>query len=171
MFFIKDLSLNLQLHPSYFGPQMNQYLRDKLLTDVEGTCTGQFGYIVCVLDSMKIDVGKGKVLPQTGAAEFEVKYRAVVWKPFKGEVMDAVVNSVSKMGVIADAGPLSVFISKHMVPSDMQFNPSSNPPVYESEDQVIQKGSRIRLKLIGTRTDVNEIYAIGTIKEDYLGAL
>ena len=75
---------------------MDQYLREKLLSDVEGTCTGQFGYIVCVLDSMNIDVGKGRIIPSTGMTEFEVKYRAVVWKPFKGEVVDAVVTTVNK---------------------------------------------------------------------------
>lgn len=150
---------------------MDQFLRSKLLTDVEGTCTGQFGYIVCVLDLAKVDVGKGRVLPQSGTAEFEVKYRAVVWKPFKGEVMDAIVSNVTKMGVFADAGPLSVFISKHSVPNDMNYNPNSNPPCYESEEQVIEKGCRIRLKIVGIRTDVNEIFAIGSIKEDYLGAM
>ena len=62
---------------------MTQYLKNKLLQDVEGTCTGQFGYIICVMDGMKIDVGKGRVIPGTGSAEFEVKYRAIVWRPFK----------------------------------------------------------------------------------------
>ncbi|CDK29227.1 unnamed protein product [Kuraishia capsulata CBS 1993] len=171
MFFLKDLSLNLTLHPSYFGPQMNQFLREKLLTDVEGTCTGQFGYIVCVLDCMSIDVGKGKIIPTEGSAEFEVKYRAVVWKPFKGEVVDAIVSSVNKMGFIADVGPLSVFVSTHLIPGDMKYNPSNTPPAYMSEDQLIVKGSKVRLKIVGTRTDVNEIVAIGSIKEDFLGSL
>lgn len=114
MFFLKDLSLQLTLHPSYFGPQMHQYLKNKLLEDVEGTCTGQFGYIVCVMDGMKIDVGKGRVIPGGGSAEFEVKYRAIVWRPFKGEVVDAVVTTVNKMGFFADVGPLSVFVSSHV---------------------------------------------------------
>lgn len=51
----------------------------------------------------------------------------------------------------------------------MQFNPSANPPAYVSQDETIEKGSKVRLKIVGTRTDVNEIYAIGSIKEDYLG--
>ncbi|ODV87513.1 hypothetical protein CANARDRAFT_21465 [[Candida] arabinofermentans NRRL YB-2248] len=172
MFFIKDLSLNLTLHPSYFGVQMNQYLRQKLLTDVEGTCTGQFGYIVCVLDSMSIDTGKGRIVPgNQGYAEFEVKYRAVVWKPFKGEVVDAIVSSVNNMGFFADVGPLSVFISKHLIPNDMKYTPSHTPPAYINDDQVILKGSKVRIKIIGTRSDVNSISAIGSIKEDYLGPL
>jgi DNA-directed RNA polymerase II subunit RPB7 len=93
---------------------MTQYLKSKLLADVEGTCTGQFGYIICVMDGMKIDVGKGRVIPGSGAAEFDVKYRAIVWRPFKGEVVDAIVTNVNKMGFFADVGPLSVFVSSHV---------------------------------------------------------
>lgn len=172
MFFIKDLSLSLTLHPSYFGSQMQDYLRQKLLTDVEGTCTGQFGYIVCVLDSHNIDVGKGRVIPgNLGYAEFDVRYKAVVWKPFKGEVVDGIVSSVNNMGFFADVGPLSVFISKHLIPSDMKFMPSHTPPAYVGEDQLVMKGVKIRIKIIGTRADVNSISAIGSIKEDYLGPL
>lgn len=62
---------------------MDQYLKTKLLQDVEGSCTGQFGYIVCVMDGMRIDVGRGRVIPGNGSAEFDVKYRAIVWRPFK----------------------------------------------------------------------------------------
>lgn len=169
MFFIKDLSLKLRLHPSYFGPNMDQYLKDKLLNDVEGKCTGQFGYIVCVLDYMKINVGKGKVISGTGMAEFDVKYSAIVWKPFKGEVVDGVVTDVNKMGFFAEVGPLSVFVSTHLIPSNMKFDPTANPPAYQNSDEIIEKGTRIRLRIVGTRTDVNEIYAIGSINEDYLG--
>ncbi|CAN6662432.1 DNA-directed RNA polymerase II subunit Rpb7p [Trichomonascus vanleenenianus] len=171
MFFLKDLSLSLTLHPSYFGPQMNQYLKSKLLQDVEGTCTGQFGYIICVMEGMEIDVGKGRVIPGSGSAEFEVKYRAIVWRPFKGEVVDAIVTNVNKMGFFADVGPLSVFVSSHLIPADMTFNPSANPPAYVSEEQSIEKGSHVRLKIVGVRADVGRMFAIGSIKEDYLGVL
>ncbi|ANB12911.1 DNA-directed RNA polymerase II subunit RPB7 [Sugiyamaella lignohabitans] len=139
---------------------MTQYLKNKLLADVEGTCTGQFGYIICVMDGMKIDVGKGRVIPSTGSAEFEVKYRAIVWRPFKGEVVDGIVTNVNKMGVFADVGPLSVFISSHLIPSDMTFNPSANPPAYTSEEQSIEKGSRVRLKIVGVRADVGKMFAM-----------
>lgn len=35
----------------------------------------------------------------------------------------------------------------------------------------IGKGSRVRVKLIGTRVDATEIFAIGSIKDDYLGLI
>lgn len=169
MFFLKDLSHTISLHPSYFGPNMQTQLNDKLYADVEGTCSGRFGYIITVVRVHTI--GKGKILPGSGLAEFKVKYQAIVFKPFKGEVVDAVVTTVNKMGFFADVGPLQVFVSSHLIPSDMKFDPNGNPPCYQSEDQIIQKDIHVRLKIVGTRIDATEIFAIGTIKEDYLGVI
>ncbi|CAO3671547.1 unnamed protein product [Umbelopsis vinacea] len=148
---------------------MQTQLNDKLYTDVEGTCSGRFGYIITVVRIHSI--GKGKILPGSGLAEFKVKYQAIVFKPFKGEVVDAVVTTVNKMGFFADVGPLQVFVSSHLIPTDMRFDPNGNPPCYQSEDQIIQKDIHVRLKIVGTRIDATEIFAIGTIKEDYLGVI
>ncbi|KAG2219472.1 hypothetical protein INT45_010392, partial [Circinella minor] len=165
----KELSHTITLHPSYFGPNMHAQLKDKLYADVEGTCSGRFGYIITVVSLLNIS--KGKILPGVGLAEFKVKYQAIVFKPYKGEVLDAVVTTVNKMGFFADVGPLQVFVSNHLIPNDMQYDPNGNPPSYASEDQVIQKDVQVRIKLVGTRIDATEIFAIGTIKEDYLGVI
>ncbi|CAE6452240.1 unnamed protein product [Rhizoctonia solani] len=175
MFFIKELTHRILLHPSYFGPRMTQYLETKLYADVEGTCSGRFGYIIAVLGI--VDVGKGMVMSGTGQAEFVTKYRAIVFKPFKGEVVDGVVTNVNKMGFFAEVGPLQVFVSSHLIHPDMKFDPNSNPPSFASDDQIIDKGTHVRLKIVGTRVDATEIvglcrdFAIGTIKEDSLGVI
>ena len=74
---------------------MLQYLESKLYADVEGTCSGQFGYIIAVVSIL--DIGKGMVVSGSGQAEFVTRYRAIVFKPFKGEVVDGVVKDVSKV--------------------------------------------------------------------------
>ncbi len=38
-----DLTHTILLHPSYFGAQLEDYLRQKLYEDVEGTCSGKYG--------------------------------------------------------------------------------------------------------------------------------
>ncbi|KAF8194706.1 hypothetical protein BJ912DRAFT_959180 [Pholiota molesta] len=161
MFFIKELTHTILLHPSYFGPRMLNFLESKLYSDVEGTCSGQFGYIIAV----------GMVLSGSGQAEFITRYRAIVFKPFKGEVVDGVVNNVNKMGFFADVGPLTVFVSHQLIHPDMRFDPNSNPPSFASDEQIIEKNTRVRLKIVGTRVDATEIFAIGTIKEDHLGVI
>ncbi|KAG9298926.1 hypothetical protein G9A89_015948 [Geosiphon pyriformis] len=148
---------------------MDDYLKKKLYADVEGTCTGRYGYIINVLQVKEIS--KGKVMTSVGLAEFTVKYQAIVFKPFKGEVVDGTVTQVNKMGFFAEVGPLQVFVSSHLIPSDMKFNPYGNPPSYSDDVTLIEKGSHCRIKIVGTRFDATDIFAIGTIKEDFCGVL
>lgn len=84
MFFLYELERTISLHPSFFGPRVNERLQDKLLADVEGTCNGQY-YIICVVDI--IEISEGRVMPGTGIANYIVRYRTVVWRPFKGETV------------------------------------------------------------------------------------
>ena len=77
---------------------MLQFLESKLYSDVEGTCSGEFGYIIAVVSIL--DIGKGMVMPGSGQAEFVTRYRAIVFKPFKGQVVDGVVNNVNKVRLL-----------------------------------------------------------------------
>ena len=125
----KELSHTITLHPSYFGPNMQDKIREKLYADVEGTCSGRYGYVVTVVSISRLE--KGKVLPGSGLAEFKVTYQAFLFKPFKGEVLDGIVTTVNKvmcqlnrwhnltfekkkMGFFVDVGPLQVFVSSHV---------------------------------------------------------
>lgn len=84
MFFLYNLERQVTLHPSYFGRNMHELVTGKLLKDVEGTCTGTY-YIITIMDTFNIS--EGRILPGSGLAEFTVGYRAVVWRPFKGETV------------------------------------------------------------------------------------
>lgn len=57
-----------------------------------------------------------------------------------------------------------------MMPSDIKWDANATPPQYTDHDtQVIEKGTNIRLKIVGMRVDGASIFAIGSIKEDFLG--
>lgn len=172
MFFLKELSHKIQLHPECFGPELQTHLKDRLYRDVEGTCSGRFGYIITVL-SLK-QISHGSIIDGVGSAEFTIKYQAILFKPFKGEVLDAVVTTVNKMGFFAEVGPLNIFVSNHLIPSEFTFDPNVTAPCYVGEEginQRIAKDELVRLRIIGTRIDATEIFAIGTLKEDYLGLI
>ena len=49
----------LILFPKYFGPNIQDLLVEKLIASVEGSCSGRYGFVVCVTDV--IDVGKGRI--------------------------------------------------------------------------------------------------------------
>ncbi|KAF2973019.1 hypothetical protein GQX73_g520 [Xylaria multiplex] len=169
MFFLYNLERRVTLHPSYFGKNMHELVTGKLLKDVEGTCTGSY-YIISIMDTF--DISEGRILPGSGLAEFTVGYRAVVWRPFKGETVDAVVVSVNQHGFFAEAGPLRIFVSTHLIPQDIKWDPNATPPQFtNNEDTTIEVGTHVRVKMLGTRAEVGELWAIGSIKEDYLGTL
>jgi len=171
MFFHISLDKTLYLHPRFFGPNLKSTLISKLHNEVEGTCSGRYGFVVTVTSVDQI--GLGRVQEGTGFVCFSVKFKAIVFRPFKNEVVDAVVSQVNKMGFFAEVGPLQVFVSKHLIPSDMKFDPQANPPCFISDDGSvkIEKDCEVRLKIVGTRVDANEIFSIGSIKEDYLGLI
>lgn len=56
------------------------------------------------------DVGRGKVVE--GGAEFKIKYQAIVYRPFRGEVVDGVVASVNKVSLGAVDPELSAELER-----------------------------------------------------------
>ncbi|KMZ58335.1 DNA-directed RNA polymerase II subunit RPB7 [Zostera marina] len=148
MFFHVVLERNLLLHPRYFGPHLRENLVMKLMKDVEGTGSGRHGFVVAIT---AVDgIGKGEIREGTGFVTFPVTYQCVLFRPFKGEVLEAVVTIVNKMDFFAEAGPVQIFVSSHVK---------------------IQSDSEVRLKIIGTHVDATEIFCIGTIKDDFLGVV
>lgn len=84
MFFLKHLEHEIAIHPSFFGREVDERLRQRLFADMEGSCNGEY-YIICVIDVSKIS--PGRVKPGRGEAIFTIDYRAILWKPFKGETV------------------------------------------------------------------------------------
>jgi DNA-directed RNA polymerase II subunit RPB7 len=169
MFYHLSLEHEILLHPKYFGPNLLETLKQKLFTEVEGSCSGTYGFVIAV--TCIDNIGDGNLQPGRGFALYHIKYRAIVFRPFKGEVLDAVVTQINKLGIFANIGPLSCFISRHCIPSDMVFDPNSHPYCYRSqdEDMVIQQDNEIRVKIVGIRAEAGDIFAIGTLMDDYLG--
>lgn len=57
-----------------------------------------------------------------------------------------------------------------LIPTDIKWDPNATPPQFtNNEDTTIDVGTHVRIKILGTRAEVGELWAIGSIKEDYLG--
>jgi len=156
------------MHPSTFGPKLHDEIKRQLHSDVEGTVDSTYGFIIVVTKLVDIPLGE---VQEGGLVKFTVTYEAIVFRPFRNQVLDAVVVSVDSLGIRAQAGALGVFIYKDQIPSDMTYDP--NGPAYSMVDETtrIQVGELIRLKITGLRFDATEIFGVGTIREDYLGLI
>ncbi|XP_015189403.1 PREDICTED: DNA-directed RNA polymerase II subunit rpb7-like [Polistes dominula] len=154
MFFVKDFVHKIHLSPSYLGPQIQSLIKDYLYKTIEGSCTDS-GYVISVLDINNVSEG---IISFNGLTTFTIKYKALVLKPYKGEVVEASVVEMNKMGILASVGPLTIFVSNHQIPPDIQ-------------DSGLVKEAVVRLKIIGTKIDSSKIYAVGTLNDEYLGII
>jgi DNA-directed RNA polymerase II subunit RPB7 len=84
MFFLRQLEREISIHPSFLNNQVSDRLKAQLYIDLEGSCNGEY-YIVCIMDISSIS--PGRVRPGSGDALFTIQYRAILWKPFKGETV------------------------------------------------------------------------------------
>nr|CCA20126.1 DNAdirected RNA polymerase II 19 kDa polypeptide pu [Albugo laibachii Nc14] len=173
MFFLKQLSRDLLLHPMHFGPKLHDIIRLRLIEEVEGTSMGKYGYVITVTEVRDEDIGKGVIQDNSGYVCFNIRYRAILFRPFKNEVLDAVVSVVNQLGFFADVGPLQVFVSRHAMPTDLNngYDHENNAWISDDREVEIRKGCGVRLRIMGVSIDVTEINAIGTIKDDYLGLI
>jgi len=56
------------------------------------------------------------------------------------------------------------------MPDDVRYDANATPPQFTNNaDMVIEPGTHVRVKIIGTRTEVGEMWAIGSINGDFLG--
>jgi DNA-directed RNA polymerase subunit E'/Rpb7 len=57
-----------------------------------------------------------------------------------------------------------------LIPSEIKWEPNETPSMFTNHDDIkIKVGTQVRIKIMGTRAEVGELWAIGSIKEDYLG--
>lgn len=57
-----------------------------------------------------------------------------------------------------------------MIPSQLKFSMEGATPSFaDNEGQTVEAGSQVRLRIKGIRSELNQMYAIGSIREDYLG--
>lgn len=72
-----------------------QYNTSKFYKRVILYVTFRYGFVIAVttIDS----IGAGLIQPGQGFVVYPIKYKAIVFRPFKGEVLDAIVTQVNKV--------------------------------------------------------------------------
>ncbi|BAM38741.1 DNA-directed RNA polymerase II [Theileria orientalis strain Shintoku] len=168
MYFVVEQWKLINLKPSQLGPNYQQNIEEMLRDQVEGHCTAKYGYVVCVIRIVHNDMGR--VQDGTAMIVVNVKYQAIVFKPFKDEVLDAIVTDVNKLGFFAQAGPLKAFVSRNSIHPNFVYDNDGAYPCYTDGTINIRAQSEVRMRLQGIKYDNANMFAIATINADHLGA-
>uniref|UniRef100_A0A7S3UZC8 RNA polymerase Rpb7-like N-terminal domain-containing protein n=1 Tax=Aplanochytrium stocchinoi TaxID=215587 RepID=A0A7S3UZC8_9STRA len=172
MFFSTELEKELSIQPKDLGPSLRHRIRERLAAEVEGKSLGRYGYIIKVENIPDSAISKGRLEDATGEVQYKIKFVAIVFRPFKEEVIDAVVGVCNELGFFCHAGPLEIFVSHRTMPEDMQnYNHETSRWVDDEKKMEIAAGSGVRVRIMNLRIDANKIFAVGTIKDNYLGLI
>jgi DNA-directed RNA polymerase II subunit RPB7 len=174
MFYMSRLRKDVLLDAHFLGRSLRSQVRKKIMDELEGQCIGKFGFVILILDIDDADIVPGLIDNDTGAANVTVWYNAIFLRPFKNEVLDAVVVFASdELGFFCKVGPLQVFVSRHCMPEDMRFKTETGDCWISRDESVeIREGSVVRLRVIGVSpVDAGVITATGTIKDSFLGLI
>jgi len=161
-----QLKKSLLMHPHSFGSKLHDKIREALYKEVEGTIDGRYGFIIVVTKIFPIPRGR---VQEGGYVKFPLTYKAIVFRPFINEVLDTIVVSVDEKFVRCEAGPLTIFVHKEQIPTEMDFD--STGPAYVHGTARIQINEFLRLRITGLKFCSSDISAIGTIKENHLGLI
>ena len=72
-----------------------------------GSCSITHGYLITIFKIEKIQDG---VVNDNGEAIFTVFFKALVYRPLKGEVIDGIVENVERVGIELSVGCVKIFI-------------------------------------------------------------
>ncbi len=169
MFFIMNFVEPIIMSPNTLGKELQNLIKARLIERVQGSVTERYGYIICVVKFMEI--GSGKILDTSGDVLFNVKYKAVVLKPFINEILDGVVEKIEPYGIHVNAGVLKIFISSSNFPGDFQYNENTKSYKSEIQNDEVKAESEVRFRITGINYEFNEFLSTAVMNESYLGPI
>lgn len=172
MFLYKHIKHEIQLAPRYLGAQLIHHVRARVAAELEGQCVGKHGYIIKVMD-LKDDafvVDQALIDNDSGAVTIICECEVLVLRPFRYEVVDAIVIDTNPEGILAAVGPVRIFVSKMSMGTELSFDENAGDRWVSEDGRVeIRDNVVVRLRIMGLEISDGKMVAVGTIKETYLG--
>lgn len=170
-----DRPIVLQPHKLCEGPNIHVVILLQLLEEVNSLkCSEDHGYYVTptTLES----IGDGRVRSHTGAVVFPVRFKCIVFKPFKDEILQGEVKKIMKRGCFVSAGPLDeIFIHEEMMQGGVFYKSETMDTSYFKHEEgfEVRIGTHLRFRLLGLKwvEDQRTFKALGTINGDFLGCI
>lgn len=168
MFYHTELFYEITVHRNCLGDEFAELVQKKLTHDVEGTCIYEHGYVITVTSIDSVTDASFHIL-LNDYIFYKIRFTAIVFRPFKNEVLDGLVEQTNKLGIIVCVGPLRCFISRKSMPKTLDYDGLK----YTNADKtyVISVSTPVRFRVLGHRVDPMELFAIGTLLDNYLGPI
>lgn len=138
----------IQITPAFLSHSIPS--RRRLTQMMEGTLEPDLGFVIALVGLEDQHIRPGKIEYETGQVEVLVKFTVMLFRPFRNEILDAQVTTVTEMGFFADAGPVQgIYVNKHQMPQDYGFDAQDN--VWRTSDMEVEirPGCGVRMRVVG----------------------
>ena len=171
MFFEVELHDTIRLKPTYLSAGTKTTIEKQLRSNSEGQFKQGYGIILKVTQINKI--GKGMVSCRTGCASYDITFKALIFRPCNGQVVDAKISNMTSQGIWANAGLLDIFVPQKSLPDGYVFDFDSASFINKNEGKQFFLDSKIRVRIVTAtpHKDQMHISATATIKDNNLGDL
>eukprot|EP00892_Ulva_mutabilis_P003175 jgi/Ulvmu1/12859/UM098_0044.1 len=174
MFYLVDLTRQVDVEPKMFGPRLEDSIKQKVATEVSGTVDASVGYILAVKHVTIL--GKGLIRSDgSGLATFNVQYQCISIRLWPDEVVDAEVEQTTCYGIRCRVGPFRIFVSEKNMPEDFVLRNINGHDLWVSEgekDSVeIKEHSHVRIRIANIQLQPEKLGGVATMQGHYLGVL
>jgi len=154
MFVLSELKNIVKLHPRGFTKSLEQQIKDELNYKLSNRILIDVGLCICLYDILEI--GESHIMPGDGSAHTKVRFRMLVFRPMKEEIIVGKIKSCSPEGVGVSLG----FFDEIHIPADCLQHPAryderDNVWVWEypledgqHHDMFMDPGEQIRFRVI-----------------------
>ena len=166
MSFTKDVIVS----PADLSKDLKKIITVKLLEQVIGNCNLKYGYFIKI--SNIGDIKNGLIMEGSGDIIFNITYKVVLMRPFKGEICEGIIDKIFEEGGIhVKVGPMVVLIPKDELKTSYILDKRNLTYNDEKNNIEFKVGSKVRFRYRDIQFDKNEFKPIGSMKEKYFGPI
>ena len=159
----------IRIPPERFGEDLEKVALELLRSEYEGVLDKELGLILTVTD-VSINP-EGYVIPGDGATYHEAEFTLLAFVPLRHEVIEGVVDNVTKFGLLVNIGPVDGLVHRSQIGDDkFMYDPATGAMVGTNTNIKIKKGDMVRAKIV--QVSYTKEFRIGlTMRQPYLGKI
>lgn len=161
----------IRIPPEYFGQPLDEIALQILRQEYQEKMLKDLGLVLAVLNAKAND--EGYILFGDGATYHEVSFELLVFTPLIQEIVEGEINQVDSYGVYVNIGPVDGLAHISQITDDnLKFDQNRGILIGEKSKKVLQKGDRVRARIISISTSGGRMPRIAlTMKQPYLGKI
>ena len=137
--------------------------------DYEGIITRDYGFIITVVDILK--VGMGIIIPGNANTFHEVEFTILTFKPTLGEIVEGDVVEIVDFGSFIRLGPLDGLVHVSQICDDyISYEQVGNRFIGKETGKVLELNDKVRARIIAVSLGTGRSGKLGlTMRQKFLG--